>query len=290
MSIYSPIGIFDSGVGGLTVAKQVCAKLPQESIAYVGDEIHMPYGERSPEEIQDFALGITRFLIEQHCAKAVIMACNMSSALALRPARESFPGVPILGVLEAGARAAVRASTDGKIGILATQGTVNTGAYTRALLSLFAEADVLEQPCPRFVPLVEDGKFESQEAEEAAIEYLRPLLSRGYRTIVLGCTHYPFLSDVIRRITGSDVELIDPAEETAVEMRGILSAAGLANPPHAEPLHRYFTTARPEQFSTLGGDFLRRPIDQVEKITWGLDLGVSEWLEKTVERTTKSVL
>jgi len=285
----APIGIFDSGVGGLTVAGEVSERLPQEHIAYVGDEVHVPYGDRPAEEIRSFALGITRFLIERCGAKMVIMACNMSSAVALRPAREMFPDVPVLGVIEAGARAAARASRGGRIGVLATQGTVNTGAYTHALSELIADADVLEQACPRFVPIVESGRADSSEAREAVAEYLEPLIRGGHRTVVLGCTHYPFLAGAIGERLGPDFTVIDPAEETVIEAQRILSGGGMLNPTHIESVHRYFTTARPDQFAALGGEFLGRPLDLVEQVRWGIDLGAIEsWPEKTVEQTTRS--
>lgn len=284
----APIGVFDSGLGGLTVVKEIIERLPQEHIAYVGDEIHMPYGGRPPEEILGFALGITRFLVDGCGAKMVVMACNMSSALALGAAREMFPGIPIIGVIDAGARAAARVSQDGRVGILATQGTVNTKAYTRALNGLMAGADVLEQACPRFVPLIEGGKTDSPEAHDAVAEYTEPLMRGGYGTVVLGCTHYPFLADAIGQRVGAGVTLIDPAEETAIEAREILSDTGMLNAPHTEPVHRYCTTARPDQFAALGSDFLGRPLDLVEQIRWGIDLGAMEWLETMVEQTTRS--
>lgn len=284
----SPIGIFDSGVGGLTVAKEVSVRLPQEHIAYVGDEIHVPYGDRPPDQIRSYALGITRFLVDKCGAKMVIMACNMSSALALGPAREMFPGVPILGVIEAGARAAARISENGRVGVLATQGTVNTRAYTGALSRLIPDVEIHEQACPRFVPIIESGQADSVEADDAVAEYTRPLMLGGYGTVILGCTHFPFLADAIGRELGPGVTLIDPAEETAHEAAQILSDTGGLNPPHIESVHRYFTTARPDQFASLGGAFIGRPLDQVEQIRWGIDLGAIEWLEKTVEQTIRS--
>ncbi len=286
MQTDSPIGIFDSGVGGLTVAKEVSARLPQEHIVYVGDEAHIPYGDRPPAEIRSYALGITRFLIDKCGAKMVIMACNMSSALALNPAREMFPEVPILGVIEAGSRAAARACGDGRVGVLATQGTVNTKAYTRALSGLISDADVHEQACPRFVPLIESGRADSDEALDAVDEYTRHL--SGYGTVILGCTHYPFLADAIGRALGPEATLIDPAEETVLEAGEILSNLGILNSPHVESVQRYFTTARPDQFASLGGRFIRRSLDLVEQIRWGIDLGAMEWTEKTVEQTTRS--
>ncbi len=286
----APIGVFDSGVGGLTVAREISAKLPQEHIAYVGDEVHIPYGDRPADEIRSYALGITRFLIDKCEAKMVVMACNMSSALALNDARAMFPGVPILGVIEAGARAASKVSGDGRVGIMATQGTVNTRAYTSALSRLIDQADVHEQACPRFVPLIESGQADSDEARDAVAEYAEPLMRRRYGTIILGCTHYPFLAHVIGKHVGPSVRLIDPAEETALEARDILADSGMLNPPHIEAVERYYTTARPDQFAALGSAFLGKPLDLVEQIRWGIDLGAIEWLEKTVEQTTRSAL
>ena len=285
----SPIGIFDSGFGGLTVAKRVIERSPRECITYVADQIHVPYGERSPREIRSFALGIAEFLIRRG-AKLVIMACNMSSATAVRAARELFPDTPIIGVLEAGARSAARIASGGPIGVIATTGTVSTGAYTKALRQLLPEAVVLEQACPRFVPLVEAGKCSSPEAEAAARGYVEPLLAAGCRTLILGCTHYPFLMDVIRRVAGPEVAIVDPAEETAAEAADILHEAGLANSADAVPEHVYLTTGSPAQFAELGSRFLGRTICDVRRISWGLDLGVIEWQEKMAGQTTKSAL
>ena len=287
MSFDAPIGIFDSGLGGLTVAKKVLDRLPRESIAYAGDEINIPYGERSAQEIRSLALGITEFLIGRK-AKLVIMACNMSSATALSAAQEAFPDVPVIGVIEAGVRAAVRAATGAPIGVLATTGTVKTGAYARLISCFLPETPVYEQACPKFVSLVEAGAWDTPKAEDAVREYASPLLDAGCRTLILGCTHYPFLADTIRRAAGPGVALIDPAEETAVEAANILFDAGVLNPPHVEPVHSYFTSARPDKFAELGSRFMGRTIRGVEQITWGLDLRAIEWQEKTVEPTTKS--
>ena len=287
MKIDAPIGIFDSGLGGLTVARRVLEKVPRQSIAYVADQTHVPYGERAPEEIRSFALGITDFLVRGD-AKLVIMACNMSSATALEAARELFPETPVIGVIEAGVRAAVRAACGGPIGVLATGGTVSTAAYTNTLLCLLPEATVIEQACPRLVPLVEAGMADSPEAEEAVREYVAPLVSAGCRTVILGCTHYPFLIDAIRRVAGPDPTIIDPAEETAVEAANILFDAGRLSPPHVKPAHAYFTTACPDRLAELGGRLLGSGVGGVQKITWGLELRAIEWQEKTAERTMKS--
>ncbi|MCL6629545.1 MAG: glutamate racemase [Armatimonadetes bacterium] len=289
MSRKAPIGIFDSGLGGLTVAKQIMKRLPYERIAYLGDQIHVPYGERSADEIRSFALGITEFLIRQN-AKLVIMACNMSSATALEEARELFPQIPILGVIEAGARSAVSRAQCGPIGVLATTGTVSTRAYTKTLQKLLPNIEVIEQPCPKFVPLVEAGKFDSPEAEMAVIEYTEPLLSAGCRTIILGCTHYPFLTDTIRRVVGPDVTIVDPAEETAAEAEQILLQSGITTVPGENPEHTYYTTGSPERFAEHGSRFLGCTVENICKVSWESDLGAIAWQEKMAERTMKSAL
>lgn len=291
MSISRPIGIFDSGLGGLTVVKRVIEKLPHESVVYVADQSHVPYGERAPDEIRSFALGITDFLIGQD-AKLVIMACNMSSATALDAAHEMFP-VPVIGVIEAGVRAALRGASGRPIGVLATKGTVSTRAYSRTIMRLMPEAEVIEQACPRFVPLIEAGKWDSDEAREAVREYVTPLMEANCDSLILGCTHYPFLSRFIRQEAGPGVTIIDPAEETAVEAANILfdaSASGGLNPSEVEPVHAYFTSGDPEQLAELGSPLLGGRIIGVRKITWGMDLKETKWQEKTVGQTTKSAL
>ncbi len=289
MKINAPVGIFDSGVGGLTVVKRVLEKLPNESALYLGDQIHVPYGERTADEIRAFALGITDFLIRGG-AKMVIMACNMSSAVALETAVERFPRIPIIGVIEAGARAALHTAHGGTIGVLATTGTVNSGAYTNILTSLTPDVRVIQQACPRFVTIVESDMCDTAEADDAVREYVEPLLSAGCRTIVLGCTHYPFLMRAIRAAVGPDVTIIDPAEETAIEAANILFDAGMLNSPHAEPAHACFTTGSPSQFADLGGRLIGRPMGEVQKTTWGIELQEIAWQEKTAGQTTRFAL
>ena len=289
MSISRPIGIFDSGLGGLTVVKRVFEKLPHESISYVGDQFHVPYGERTPDEIRSFALGITDFLTRQD-AKLVIMACNMSSATALDSAHELFPETPVIGVIEAGVRAALRMSSGRPIGVLATKGTVSTRAYTDTLCRLMPEAEVIEQACPRFVPLVEAGMCHSPQAKEAVREYVGPLMSAGCEVLILGCTHYPFLHKLIRQQAGPGITIIDPAEETAIEAANILFDAQMLDPPTTEPVHAYFTSGTPEQFADLGSPLLGSRIAGVRKITWGKELEEITCQEKTAAQTTRSAL
>jgi glutamate racemase len=268
----APIGVFDSGLGGLTVAAQILRKLPGESIIYLADTAHVPYGDRPKDEIRGYALDITGFL-RRLGAKMVVMACNMSSAVALDHAREAFPDLPVLGVIEPGARSAVRLAGDKPVGVLATTGTVNSHAYSRSIQSARPDLAVYEQACPGFVPLVEAGQAESDEAYAVARQYVQPLLEHGIGAIVLGCTHYPFVASAIAAAAGDSVRLVDPAEETVVEIENILTKQEIHAPSPAAPTHRFFCTGDPEGFGELGGRFLGAQIGRVERAVWGVDLG-----------------
>lgn len=264
-----PIGVFDSGLGGLTVVGELLRKLSNESIIYLADNAHVPYGERPLEEIEGFAVGITGYLIDRG-AKAVVMACNMSTAVGLHSAREAFPDVPVLGVIGPGARAAV-ATGSTAIGVLATTGTVRSGAYGRSIKKLEPDAEVWEQACPAFVPIVEGGRADSEEAEVAASQYVEPLLENGADTIVLGCTHYPFLRPAIQRAAPNAV-IIDPAEETVRELQKILSERALAADGDEDPEHVFIATGDGDGLSALGSKFIGREITHVEHAVWGVDL------------------
>lgn len=243
------------------MAAQVMRKLPNERIVYFADNAHVPYGERPLEQIREFALGICDFLIGQG-AKAIVMACNMSSAVALDAARKHFPNTPILGVIEPGARAAVAASDGKPIGILATTGTVKSEAYVRTIARLDPGRLVFQQACPKFVPLVESGQAESEEAEAAACTYVAPLVSAGCETLVLGCTHYPFLRRPIASAAGPEITVIDPAEETAAALENTLLENGSASDRLDAP-HEFFASGDTDGFAELGSAFLGRRIDRV---------------------------
>jgi len=267
--VTGPIGIFDSGLGGLTVAGEVLRRLPDESIIYFADTAHVPYGERPLAEIRGFALGITDFLVRRG-AKAVVMACNMSSAVALEPAREIHPRIPILGVIEPGSRAAVAAGNR-RVAVLATTGTAASGAYGRAIRRLDPAAEVYEQACPPFVPLVEAGLVDTEDAEIAVRSCLEPALSAGAGTVVLGCTHYPFLRHVIARAAPL-VRIIDPAEETVSDLQNMLSQWDLLASPGDPVQHAFFASGEADGFIRLGGGFLGRGIDAVQPARWEVDL------------------
>ncbi|HXG23334.1 MAG TPA: glutamate racemase [Chthonomonadales bacterium] len=219
----APIGIFDSGVGGLTVVRAILRRYSHERILYVADQAHVPYGERPLEDIRRFAGGISDFLAEQGC-KAIVMACNISSACALPSIAAKLAPLPIFGMIDPAVRRAVEVDPQAAIGVLATTGTVRSGAYTTQIRALNPQARVIEVACPRFVPLVEAGELYSQETMEAAYTYLMPLARAECRTIILGCTHYPFLLPTLRRAAADlfpgPVRFIDPAEETAQALEG----------------------------------------------------------------------
>jgi glutamate racemase len=265
----SPIGVFDSGLGGLTVVAQLMQALPNERVIYFADNAHVPYGERPLDEIRSFALGITDFLVGKG-AKAVVMACNMSSAVALDAARAKYPDLPILGTIEPGSKAAVAVADGAPIGVLATTGTVKSGAYARTCGELDPSCVVIQQACPRFVPLVEEGRADSEEAEAAARDYLAPLLAAGCTTIILGCTHYPFLRKAIEIAAGGGAVVIDPAEEIAIALQNALKERGIESDSGGE--HVFYASGDTESFATLGSAFLGRPIKRAYKAEWGVDL------------------
>lgn len=208
------LGVRDSGVGGLTVARELRKRLPGAQILYFADTAHVPYGDKSVEQIQHFALSISDFLIRQG-ADALVFACNTTSAYALEPAREQFPGVPIFGVIEPGAR--VAALYGRRIGVLATQATVSSGVYSRTLRDLNPQIEVCEVPCPAFVPLVESEKTLTLKAREACRHYLAPLERFGAHTVILGCTHYPLLLPALREVAPK-LRFIDPAMALAEQV------------------------------------------------------------------------
>ena len=257
-----PIGVFDSGIGGLTVAHEIVRQHPRESIVYFGDTARVPYGPKSPDTVRRYSAEIAGFLLRQE-VKAIVVACNTATAHALPALREQM-AVPVIGVVEPGARAAVRASAGRHIGIVGTSGTVKSGAYERAIQALDPDIRVTARACPLFVPLVEEGWIDHPVTRTVAQEYLEPLLDAGVDTLVLGCTHYPLLKPLLCRLVGGQVRLIDSAAETAAELGRILEERDLAAPPDAEPTHRFVATDDPLQFLQLGQRFLGDVIESVE--------------------------
>ncbi len=267
MSNPAPIGVFDSGIGGLTVVHELIRQLPHESIVYYGDTARVPYGNKGPETVQRYSREIADFL-ESRGVKAIVVACNTATAQAL-PALRDECHVPVIGVIEPGARAAVAATTGGEIGVIGTVGTIRSGAYHRAIHALRPCARVVEQPCPLFVPLVEEGWTDHDAARLVAREYLAPLAAAHVDTLVLGCTHYPLLKPLLHDFLGAGVRLIDSAEETAAETARVLEERGIAAPHGATPTYRFVCSDEPSRFRELGQRFLGRAIDGDESHPFG---------------------
>ena len=262
MSSPRPIGVFDSGIGGLTVAHEILRQLPNESIVYFGDTARVPYGPKSPDTVCRYSREITSYLRDQD-VKAIVVACNTATAHALPMLRDELQ-VPVLGVVEPGARAAVRASASGHIGVIGTAGTIRSGAYERAIRALDPDARITARACPLLVPLVEEGWIDHPVTREVAREYLEPLIREGINALVLGCTHYPLLKGMLCRALGQNVVLIDSAAETAAELGRVLQEHGLEAADGSTPTHRFIASDDPLQFLQLGQRFLTDALEGVE--------------------------
>ena len=264
----APIGVFDSGLGGLTVVRQMLRLMPLERILFVADQAHVPYGERDLSEVRGFACGISEGLLAAGC-KAIVMACNISSATALDTVRANHPNILVLGVIEPGAKAAAQTTQNGRIGVLATAGTVKSGAYTRTLNSLDPQLTVFEVACPKFVPLVEGDAINTPEAYRAAEAYMATLLKAGTDTVVLGCTHYPFLLPVLEKVA-PQVRFVNPAEQTVFELeRGIAAHRLTTRCTDSGPVC-LTTTGDASHFATTLNRFLPHPEEmlRIEGVAW----------------------
>jgi glutamate racemase len=259
-----PLGVFDSGIGGLTVVRELLRLLPDEELVYYGDVARLPYGNKSPETVTRFSREIIDFLVGKD-VKAIVVACNTASALAL-PLLEGTLPVPTVGVIESGAAAAA-ASATGKVGVIATASTVRSGAYTKALHARRADLEILERACPLFVPLVEEGWIDHAVTRAVAHEYLAPLEHHGLDTLILGCTHYPLLKQVIGEVMGEGVRLVDSGEETARTVVQLLDAQGLRAPGGRAPVHALYLSDLPAAFTGTAERFLGRALPPVEVVT-----------------------
>jgi glutamate racemase len=248
------IGIFDSGIGGLTVLKELVATLPREHTIYLGDTARVPYGIRSPETVTRYSFENTHFLLAQEI-KMLVVACNTASAISLGAVKKEFP-LPVIGVLEPGARAAVAASRARKVGVIGTEATIASGAYEEAIRRLAPDIKVFSLACPLFVPLVEEGWLDDDVAELVARRYLEPFRTSGIDTLVLGCTHYPLLKQVIGKVVGGGITLIDSATETAREVADVLARLRWERPDDADVVRRYYVTDGPARFEKIGKLFL----------------------------------
>ncbi|MFM1655330.1 glutamate racemase [Brevibacillus sp. B_LB10_24] len=255
------IGIIDSGVGGLTVVREVMRQLPREEIIYFGDNARCPYGSRTAEEIRTFTNQMIQFLL-QYPMKALVIACNTATAVVLDKVREQLD-LPVIGVIEPGVRAAISASVTGRIGIIGTETTIRTGAYQRALKRVQPDLYTVGLACPPFVPLVEHRLQETDEAQKIVAETLAPMQAEDVDTLILGCTHYPLLAPLIQQVMGSHITLINSAEETAKELGVLLSVQGILAPDEElnVPKHRFFTSGEEGIFRQIGENWLGRPLE-----------------------------
>ena len=259
-----PIGVFDSGVGGLSVVKEVVRQLPHEDIIYFGDTAHLPYGPKTSQTIKRLVRDNVRFLLKKK-VKAIILACHTASAFTLEEIREDNP-IPIIGVIGPGAEEALRVTKNKRIGVIGTYGTIRSGAYAKELKRLEPEASVIEKPCPLFVPLVEEGWIEKEVTHLVVKEYLEPLRDDGIDTLILGCTHYPLLTDLLAKVTGPGISLISSAEETAREVKEILDILGWLRDEDEAPIHNFLTTSDPEKCRELGLMFLGPEVEGVKQV------------------------
>lgn len=259
------IGVFDSGLGGLTAVKQIMRELPKESIVYFGDTGRVPYGTRSEETIIKYSKNDANFLLSKD-VKLIVVACGTVSSVALPTLKEMVP-VPVIGVVEAAANAAISATKNNKIGIIGTSGTIKSGAYERFIKGKKPETQTFSKACPLFVPLVENGHFDTMVAELVTEEYLTGIKENGVDTLILGCTHYPLLKNTIARFMGSDVTLIDAGGEVAKETKRILEEYGICSDAPGSERCRYYVSDNVDGFEALGGVFLEQTIcGKVEKI------------------------
>lgn len=258
-----PIGIFDSGLGGLTVASQVMRLMPNESIVYLGDTARVPYGARSHETVVQYAMECVDFL-QQHDVKMVIIACGTASATALETVQQVYD-LPIVGVIIPGAEAAISATKNNQIGVTGTAGTIKTEAHKKAIQERLNKATVVEQACPLFVPLAEEGWGDSEIARLTAEQYLTSMKQSDVDTVILGCTHYPLLKKSIQTIMGDNVTLIDPAVNTAKEASQILSLLDMNAPEQQRAKYCYYVTDYSQRFKEIGSRFLGQEMDRVKK-------------------------
>ena len=261
-----PIGVFDSGIGGLTVVRALMQQLPHENILYFGDTARVPYGVKSAQTIEQYALQIADFLLERQ-VKLLIVACNTMAAVAAAAIRARSP-VPVLDVIEVGAQVAVRSTRNRRIGIIGTLTTIGSGAYDKAIHSQDPGLIIHSQACPLFVPLVEEGWLNHPVTLLTAQEYLTPLLTQKIDTLVLGCTHYPLLQPLLQKVVGSNVRLVDSAAAIADQAAEQLDRLGLLNPAAQAAAHRFFVTDVPQRFQAVGEGFLGQTLGEVSVVRW----------------------
>jgi glutamate racemase len=258
-----PIGVFDSGIGGLTVVRALTRHLPHENIVYFGDTARVPYGPKSPQVVREYSVQDTEFLMG-HDVKMIVVACNTVSSVALDVVMKRA-GVPVVGVIQPGAKAAAAATKNRRVGVIGTVGTITSNAYVNAIRLLDASVTVLGQACPLFVPLAEEGWTDHPATQLIAKEYLFPMKRERVDTLVLGCTHYPILAGVISSTLGEGVTLIDSGEAAAAEVGEILDAKGLRNPSTLRPRVQFFVSDIPHRFTEVGERFLGHRLGKIRR-------------------------
>jgi glutamate racemase len=260
--------MFDSGFGGLTVARAVIDLLPAEHLVYLGDTGRYPYGPRPLSEVREFALEITRWLVDEHDVKLVVVACNTAAAAALSELQESSP-VPIVGVIEPGVRSLVHATRSGRVGVIGTVGTISSGAYQREVEAQGAAVDLTCAACPGFVEFVERGETASEQVHVLAERLLAPVRDAKVDTLLLGCTHYPFLARTLSDVMGRDVVLVSSADETAFEVRRLLTDTGMTRAEGSGPgVRRWCSSGDVGWFRELGQRLLGPELDRAEGVSW----------------------
>ena len=263
----APIGVFDSGVGGLTVAREIMRQIPNERIVYFGDTARVPYGSKSKETIIKYSRQIIRFL-QTEGVKAIVIACNTASAFAIDTMQEEFD-IPIVGVVKPGARVAATTTVNGKIGIIATEGTIHSGTYDTFIRLQNPQAQVIGKACPLLVPLVEEGMLHDPITDQVAERYLATLKDKDIDTLIMGCTHYPLIRSTIGKVMGENVHLVNPAYETAVELKAVLEREGLANVCDVDSptlMYRFYVSDAAEKFKNFANSILPFDIKTTKQI------------------------
>ncbi|WP_017756011.1 glutamate racemase [Calidifontibacillus oryziterrae] len=259
-----PIGVIDSGVGGLTVAKEMMRQLPKEEIIYLGDTARCPYGPRPVGEVKQFTWELTRYLLN-HNIKMLVIACNTATALVLEDIRANVD-IPVVGVVNPGARTALKVTKNNHVGVIGTIGTIQSGAYETALHSINHNVKVESLACPQFVPIVESGNYEGEEALEIVEKSLEPLKNFDIDTLILGCTHYPLLRPVIQQVMGNEVKLISSGDETAREVSTLLYHSAMLVTEKRSPNHLFLTTGPKEIFQQIASKWFEHPIHNIKSI------------------------
>lgn len=259
-----PIGVFDSGIGGLTVVKRIDQFLPAESVIYFGDTARVPYGSKSNTTVVEYSFQDARFLMT-HNVKMIVAACNTASSVALEMLQDEF-SVPVIGMIQPGAKLALEKTKSGRIGVIGTYATINNQAYSKELKKLDSSVEVFEKACPLFVPLAEEGFTDHPAAKLIADEYLKELRKFEIDTLILGCTHYPILAGVIQNVIGKNVELIDSGTAASMEIEAHLTDRGLTNDRRPKGLHDFYVSDIPAKFREIAERFLGREIQNISKV------------------------